>query len=1588
MANIFTADAETGDVSTWTESGGGIFNTGGTNAIAVVSSGVRRSGSFSYKAEVTNATTTRAVRYMRWTDDAWEQGGQMWPDTAYYSTWMYMPWAHTMSWWNIFQFKSDDAGGVSDPTCLPIAHHSAGEIHWVFRNAATTWPSYHTTATPSPIASIPLGEWVFVKARVTKSHTSSGRFEFWHNDYKVFDTTGPTVHVSGGPDHTWGLGNYSDGIDGPAGFEDRGQIFFDDCKVDTLESDTVPTFVRPSVVSGSVDTVAGTTFSDVSKPAGSNLVLVVIVGCEGTAPNVHPTDIIWGAGNSLTEVTTEAQAATGIAVWAMLDTDMPGTPEDIVITAPSPTVACHLFVENVEQDLTEVGSASTAATSAPISTNITADWHSLIVSGMFEAVGSLTATPVQTGYTGIGNNHSLLATAELGGTTGTLAVGQAKIDSKQRTYGWTLSGATSRIVQVLCAFKTSIIGAQSTASLPATAYVGQANAITVTVKDNDGNNKGSGGDTVVITVSGDYEAMPTVTDVGDGTYTCSFTPSTSGVVSIGVTVNGLGVVSNPQAVTVEIPVSNALAAYLYAPGTAGNFYAASVNHASHQITGDIELGIDGALQWSLTGEVTYLSKYDGLGNRGYRFFSQTAGADHHDAQWSTDGTAIISDAGSGAHSLTDFVRRQIWFALDVDDGASGSVRSYYTRDPAVSALPLTDSTGRTLMVANTVAGVTSIHPTTQPAEVAGFNGGGLLSVGQLYRAIIRSGIGGTLVWDVDFTDEGAYNAGKTTITEKSANALTVNLNGTGWTFVPAFDFTTLPWLGAAEAVWLGAKSNGDYGSGSVNHPWPDLSRNDHHLRRGATDAASTDEPTFDTDHFSFDGGDLFEALDDAGLDFTGPDPFVLLFVCSIPDVTPAANAVIVAKKDGLDNTTAGFALYVSTAGDLVGHIADGTNGATASLGLPGTGVMVVGLERDVTNDEIRVSINGIRSSGTTDPTTATLANARPLRVGAISNATPANFLESGSLVYGGALIRDELSQAELDEAIAELISQTTAIGSYADAAQTTSTVQSPRTPGEVSAIVVTAKNSGGTPLTLGGDDVEVIVSRIIAAGGEDPGDEEYEFFPDLEVTDNGDGTYSASFSSLEADTYTVEMFINGVEIGDSPRSIVVGPDVGDAATSAAIVPPSGTTGEPVALSMTVRDQYGNLVPGATVTIEVTGANSAITPDVVDNADGTYDGTYTPLTAGSDSLAITLNSTAISGSPFAIEISASVANNFLLHAGSADHYVSTPDQAAFDVSGDAEWRFGGEVLADISGAWANRYEATGDDRNWRFAYNSTTNLINLLLGSGTGTLRSTQAYAAQVDVLAVPMLVRVRLDADNGASNTTVTWEQKVAAGTRHDAIESDDDWTDSEVDTITGVQTWKATALPIHLGADNAAGTLLNFRNWVFYHWASIDKTSRLCSFNPRSADQVTSTPPDYTGWTDYDGLVWTVQSAGVEYHFPVAASCTATIDDPVDAGVARDFAVTTVDNQSDPFPYGGHDVAIAVTGANASNPAVTDVGDGTYTAQDTPTSGGTDTVDITFDGDAISGSPFSVEVSAAGGGATLASVSSTALALDVGIGL
>ena len=171
----------------------------------------------------------------------------------------------------------------------------------------------------------------------------------------------------------------------------------------------------------------------------------------------------------------------------------------------------------------------------------------------------------------------------------------------------------------------------------------------------------------------------------------------------------------------------------------------------------------------------------------------------------------------------------------------------------------------------------------------------------------------------------------------------------------------------------------------------------------------------------------------------------------------------------------------------------------------------------------------------------------------------------------------------------------------------------------MTSITVTARDADDNALTVGGATVVVTVTGSNSATPA--------------VTDEDDGTYTASYTPTVAGSDNVVITLGGVAVSGSAFTSTVAVGSASAAQSTATVP-NGTAGSVTSITVQARDANGNAltVGGATVVVTVTGSNSA-TPTVTNVGNGTYTASYTPASSGSDNVVITLDAGAISGSPF-------------------------------------------------------------------------------------------------------------------------------------------------------------------------------------------------------------------------------------------------------------------------------------------------------------------------------------------------------------------
>ena len=123
-------------------------------------------------------------------------------------------------------------------------------------------------------------------------------------------------------------------------------------------------------------------------------------------------------------------------------------------------------------------------------------------------------------------------------------------------------------------------------------------------------------------------------------------------------------------------------------------------------------------------------------------------------------------------------------------------------------------------------------------------------------------------------------------------------------------------------------------------------------------------------------------------------------------------------------------------------------------------------------------------------------------------------------------------------------------------------------------------------------------------------------------TTAGGQTLEASANGGVSDTFTADAEANDPDPSGSSATV-----------------PGGTAGEETTITIEVADQHGNPVEGvgSSLSVEVSGENTA-SPSVSEVGDGTYEASYTPTEAGTDTVEIELDETPIDGSPFTSQVS--------------------------------------------------------------------------------------------------------------------------------------------------------------------------------------------------------------------------------------------------------------------------------------------------------------------------------------------------------------
>lgn len=177
----------------------------------------------------------------------------------------------------------------------------------------------------------------------------------------------------------------------------------------------------------------------------------------------------------------------------------------------------------------------------------------------------------------------------------------------------------------------------------------------------------------------------------------------------------------------------------YVDGASGN-YASTPDHASLDITGDIDLRADVTMNdWTPAADTALVSKWNTTGNqRSYELQVRSATGLLR-IRWSNDGTAELTASSSVAPTVQDGERLAVRATLDVNNGAAGRTATFYTA-PTIAG-PWTQ-----LGISVVIAGTTSIFGSTATGNVPGINGGTANPLSGVVHAVeVRNGISGAAV---------------------------------------------------------------------------------------------------------------------------------------------------------------------------------------------------------------------------------------------------------------------------------------------------------------------------------------------------------------------------------------------------------------------------------------------------------------------------------------------------------------------------------------------------------------------------------------------------------------------------------------------------------------------------------------------------------------------------------------------------------------------------------------------------------------------------------------------------------------------------
>ena len=483
--------------------------------------------------------------------------------------------------------------------------------------------------------------------------------------------------------------------------------------------------------------------------------------------------------------------------------------------------------------------------------------------------------------------------------------------------------------------------------------------------------------------------------------------------------------------------------------------------------------------------------------------------------------------------------------------------------------------------------------------------------------------------------------------------------------------------------------------------------------------------------------------------------------------------------------------------------------------------------------------------------------------------------------------------------------------------------------GSTATITLQAKDAAGNNLTTGG-----LAVGFSASGGGTV----------TTTTDNGNGTYIATFTATTAGTATVSATIGGSPITSTIPPITV--TAGAVSLSQSIVtisPSTVASGTDATITLQAKDAAGNNLTTGGLSVAFSATGGGTIGSVSYNGNGVYTATFTGVTAGTSTLSATIDGSLVTSPSPTITVTAgavSLSQSIVTISPStvASESPATITLQAKDAAGNNLTTGGLTVVFSLTGAGTSSGTIGGVTDNLDGTYSGaftgttagTAKTVSATIG-GSAITSALPTITVTVGAVSLTQSI-VTISPSTVASGSTalITLQAKDGAGNNLTAGDL------TVVFSLTGAGTSSGTIGGV---TDNGNGTYSATFTATTVGTATISATI--------GGSPVTSTIPSIT-----------VTVGAVS----LSQSIVTTSPSTVPSGTMATITLQAKDAAGNNLTSGGLTVAFSLTGVGTIG-SVTDNGNGTYSVTFTATTVGTAMISATIGGSPVTSTIPSITV-------------------------